>query len=319
MSPLDQLCERAVLALRASAGERPLSVFIDPTLADLLGETYRANLQTPSAPDWGRARVVKLAPIHADFGRERTPYLLHLPSEALGEHVTSAALRVALAEALGEYGPHYTARSVCGFILGDDDPEQTAYVLARLAHVIRPNYRPWYLRYWDPRVLWHLPRVLPSALWQRIAAALGGRWYVVDALNYAFARVPPADPGYLGDDLSQVPCLTDETWLRLQLIGSNNRMLAIARDWGLEPTPVAAQRTETLLLQARTMGFSPEDEGIVFAAAGLTSHDLFYLHPRVAELLRAAAQHKTPLSEALAHLDPNFWVDVSTGRWLEAH
>lgn len=314
MRLVEQMTERAIIALRRDAGDAPLSIFIDPTLADPLGDLLKLNNGPSDSLHCSAARAVRLPHMHDDFNPECHPYLLWLPCEEQAERIVNAALRVAICEALGAYGTAHQARSVCGIILGDAEPIRTAKRLAATARVMRPDGAWWYLRFWDPRVLWHLPRMLPAPLWDTIARGIGP-WCTFDLRqewvtgNRAPHEVPPG--------VTETPMrLSQPVWDRLARIGPMNQVLAMARDWGLGLSPALAERIERLLREAAEFGYPADGDGIVFAAAGITAHEQFYRHPQVAQTLQRAADEGRPLGDALSGLDEAFWADVSSGRWL---
>lgn len=311
---VEELIERSVLGLRREAGDAPLSIFIDPTLADPLRDLLKLNNGWNDSPQWSATRTVRLPHIHDDFDPERQPYLLWLPNEAQTERVVNAALRVAASEALGVYGSAHHARSVCGIVLGDVEPHRTAQRLAAAARVFRPDGVRWHLRYWDPRVLWHLPRMLPAHLWDTIARSIG-TWCTFD-MRQEWVRVG-CTPHEIALHATETPIrLSQPVWERLARIGPMNQVLAMARDWSLDLSPALAERIERLLCEASEFGYPADGDGIVFAAAGITAHEQFYRHPRVAQILQRATDEGRPLGDALSEFDQAFWDEVSTGRWL---
>jgi Domain of unknown function (DUF4123) len=329
----DHLADQALLALRHAAGEAPLSIFIDPTLRDPLAtdpdadpRAHHASLRDAlerSLAD-GTARRIALPPIHADFDPQRQPYLIHISSEPAAEALVSAALKLALAEAfeadVDEHGERFTGRTICGWILGDADPKARARQLVDAAVLIKPDGQRHYLRYWDPRVLWHLPARLAASHWQALRGALG-QWVYFDPLRqWVNTAGEPLQGGALdsratpasGAEPHQRAPLDPARWQALQRIGPVNQVLAMSWDWGLVPSHARAGQIDRLMLRSIEHGFDSEQDLLVFAACGLTGHPQFDQHPEVAAALQQGAAERTPLQQTLARFDETFWAGLAT-------
>lgn len=296
--------DRAVLSIRTALADqkaRSVSVFIDPTLGDPLGD--EAVVQ--EAMKAGVLMRYPLPRIHDDIDPGASPYLLHAPSEESAERAISTTVRLAVTSALEGDSPLSRPRAVCAWIVGDSDPRARATALARVARVRRPDGEPWPLRFWDPRVLWHLPRVLRSEQWQSIESALG-HWFALDmgssVKSFASYEGARGEPSSLHFDTAQ--------WQRLQRIGAINVALAGAWEWDLLPTQRNAERIEHLLTTCEALGFPSQRDGQVFVACGLTSHDRFYEHPLVASALQHAASKGEGAATALTKFDETFWGDL---------
>ena len=280
---------------------RSVGVFIDPTLGDPLSDESAVQ----EALKAGLLVRYSLPGIHDDIDPGASPYLLYAPSEEPAERAISATVRLAVASVLEGDSPLSRPRAVCAWIVGDADPRARAAALARLARVRRPDGEPWPLRFWDPRVLWHLPRVLPSEQWQSIESALG-HWLTLDMDSYVKSFAPSEGAE------REVSSLHFDTvqWQRLQRIGAINVALASAWEWGLLPTPRNAERIEELLATCEALGFTSQRDGQVFVACGLTSHDRFHQHPLVAAALQQAASKGEGAAPALTKFDETFWGEL---------
>lgn len=310
---IEEVFDRTLLALRDAAGDKPLSIFIDPTLRDptthdeLLHEALQQALAARLASHH------RLAPIHDDFNPQRQPFLIHVASEPAAERLVAAALRVALAEAWETESPEFTGRSVCGFILHDANPIARAHALAVCARAIKPDGRRHFLRLWDPRVCWHLPHRLTGAQWAVVSSGMG-RWAYVDPLRQ-LATLQPDETVSLGETTPQR--IDASTWQSLERIASTNKLLAMCWDWGLQPSVTLARQIDELLVRSAQQGFDSEQDVLVFAACGLTAHPQFDRHPQVHDALRRAALAGAPLQSALAVFDANFWSQLQADtRWL---
>ncbi|MFT3721577.1 hypothetical protein [Pseudorhodoferax sp.] len=315
MNLVEALIQPAIATLRRHAREEPLSLFIDPTLVDPIVLLCDSVDLDASAQAWVKKNIIRLPFIHNDFDPERQPYILHLPNESSAERIVNEALRFAIEESLSLRQESPGARSVCGVIVGDDNPFQTARRLAQLARIKPQEQQPWYLRYWDPRVIWHLPRILPASLWEEISNNIGS-WLTIGPQRQLQLFTPDSKKEI--EPLRTPLQIQNQIWDRLSLIGPTNQVLTIGEDFGIDPTPTQAQRIEKLLTRAaQTWGLAADGDGIVFAVAGLTSHDRFDEHPLVAAALQAAARENKSIGTVLADFDDTFWAEVSNGRWAQ--
>ncbi|MFT3721581.1 DUF4123 domain-containing protein [Pseudorhodoferax sp.] len=287
----------------------------DPTQHDeLLARTLA------DAAGAGVAHQHRLSPIHEDFLPERQPFLIHLRSEPDAERVVAAAIQIATAEAFDSESPEFTGRTVCGFIVHDAHPTQRARALTQAARIRKPDGRSHFLRFWDPRVIWHLPRCLPATHWASLHAALG-QWMYFDPMRQLAALPASGDvpPSTSAAHITNPLAIKDQTWQRLERVGPVNKVLALSWDWGLQPTHSLACQTDELVMRSIQLGFDSEQDVLVFAACGLTGHLQFDQHPQIRAALQRAASAGLSLQSALAPFDDNFWdrLRADTG-WLNA-
>lgn len=311
----DALMQRAQMHLRAVLGDTPMALLIDPTLADPLSETL--DLQTAFAT--GMAKRLPLRNLHPDIDPDRVPYLVHVPSEAQAERLITASLKLAMDEATGRLGEDYRGRSVCAWVARVDNAEQFVRQVVSVARVLRPDGSAWPLRVWDPRVVWHLPRVLPQDAWTAMQSALGA-WYTLapsgevelfGEFSVQGEKMPPSElpPPYR---------FNAATWAALERIGSVNKVLSVSADWGVLPTEDQARRIDQLLQRCNALGFDSEQDALAFAACGLTSHERFDEHPQVQAAVQAASREMRTFVSALDAFDDEFWQALSSGQWLAA-
>jgi hypothetical protein len=176
--------------------------------------------------------------------------------------------------------------------------------LAQLARVIKPDGTRWPLRFWDPRVFWHLPRVLPSGQHQALVAQWG-RWCWFDPTNQ-FVTTGERNPA--DNETAPIPlALSKENWSSLARVGSVNRVLALARDWGVHPTESNARRIDALVQRCHALGFLSEQDELVFCTCGLTCRDDFDRHPSVSRALLHGAQQGASAMQVLQSFGDDFW------------
>lgn len=306
-SIMTSLRSAAIVELRKRAGDSPVSVLVDPLLDDPL-----AKLCDGQALDH-RATRVRIPRIHDDIDPARSPYLLHAPTGVDDERLIEASVDVAVREATSAYGADYRGRSLCAWVTGDE-PHAFARRLSAAARIVRPRGSRWPLRLWDPRVLPHLPRVLPARQW-RAVEALAQDWMFVDALGRitSVPKMNAADhpPG-------QTPLRIDATtWSGLTRIGPVNQTLALASKWGMRCDDALICRIDRAIAPCHGYGFSGEQDALVFATCAVVSHERFDEHPAVARLITGAQPPRPPLASLVASIDDDTWKDIRSGRWLE--
>jgi hypothetical protein len=318
---LDQSIDRSLLALRAAAGHGALAAFVDPTLSvpAELHEDWQKTLQDVEAS--GAARWVQLGHIHDNFDPQRHPGFLYLENEQAAERVLALTMQIAAREALHDYGPEHRDRCLCGWILNAPPPQLLKPALTQLARVHKPDGAPWYLRYWDPRVTWQLPRVL-TPLQLQLAHQAMGQWWTISPLNQLICTshlpVPvKSDTVAAGAANAQtLPLRFDRVeWALLERVGVVNTVLRMAWEWDVLPTETSARRVDELVQRCHARGFDSEQDALIFSACGLTSHARFDEHPAVDEALRQAAQHGQSLQAALSRFEETFWSDLAAERW----
>lgn len=304
-----------LMALRRSLADQSVAVFIDPTLGDPLEFDTELKNQYEQSIQQGKVRRIKLPVIHSNFDPDKHPYVLYAQSEEHVESLITATLRMALQESLELQVERKAARTLCGWIT---DPGNNAQALVNrlstAAKIIKPDGLAWYLRYWDPRVIWQLPRLLDHAHWWQIQQSWGTWWSLgVDQTLARFSadaeQIVAHTPINAADATRQIP---QPLWHRLQLVGTVNKVLSMMIDWGMKPDTAAARQVEQLLLTSEKYGFSSERDSLVFATCGLTSNPCFYEHPQVARVMQQAHQTAMTLSDALAPFDDEFWKQLKT-------
>jgi Domain of unknown function (DUF4123) len=305
--------DEIVISLRGAITDARVSLFLDPTLFDPIREHEDFATEFEDAARLGAAQVVPLPHIHDNFAKSRHPYLIYISNEEKAERLLNASARLAAAETLGQLGSQHHARSVCGWITGYRQPQETARALSKAARVIKPNGQRWYLRYWDPRVLWHLPRVLPQAARARLAGQLGN-WYFVSPETNQFCSAPSASP-YSSDSDAAAPeslQFDDKTWNCLCRVGPVNAVIALAQSWGHTVSGALANDIDQSMLRCAQLGFPSDDDMITFAACALTSHARFDEHPEVRHRLDSSPS----VAQAIGDFDEPFWQNLQRGDWL---
>jgi len=307
---VDRLLAQSVKVLRAClpSDDVPVSVFVDPTLINTLCETEPVR----QALSQGTLKRIVLPITHEDIAPDAKPFLLHAPSEQKAEQAIEHTLRVALSEALAEPSPLAASRQVCAWIVGESNPRILADRLAIAAVARKPDGVSRPLRYWDPRVMWHLPRVLEVSRWDVLRTALGS-WLTLDMQH----RLGPTPTPKTNDTLRSLPSPHDEPakcspsqWSALARIGPTNMALSQAQAWGISPTLDTVLRIDSLLQACDEMGFENQRDAQVFVACGLTSHAKFFENADVHAALKHAQAAGQSVMSALERFDDSFWDEL---------
>jgi hypothetical protein len=312
---MDQRVDDFIKLMRDSFAERPVAVFIDPTLGDPIEFSDALRAEYLAAEKRNCVQRIKLPHIHNNFDPQRHPYLLHVENEEAAERLITATVKIALQESLALLEERQVARTVCGWMPNrHPDAATLAAHLSCAAKVTKPDGMPWYLRYWDPRVIWQLPRVLPEPHWIQMQKVLEGWHYIAPNLLLSVVDSPDQlQTSHQAIVHKNGPVvMSSEAWEGLQRIGTINSALAIAGAWGVQPDDVAARQIESLLIACERNGFVSERDGLVFVACGLSSHLRFYEHPLMMRALEQARHTGSTLNNMLQQFDEEFWEQLRT-------
>lgn len=294
---------RALTAAWTNGASASLAIFVDPTLADPIGDGLPADGTFPRYP---------LTALKERFPDNRVPYLIHVPDAERSWLFVNGSVEQAVRESLEVADDNQRPRSVCGWIVDPGDCRALAHRLGKAAMVIRPEREFWPLRYWDPRVIGHLPRVLAPEQYSALRPCLGNWW----SLN-GLGRLAPASAA-TSTEAAKLPLRFDDAqWRGLQRIEHVNALVRMAATWGLAQGPEVARRIDESMQRAERHGFAADEDLRAFAVCALIGHPRFDEHPRVAESIKAALEAGRSFAAAIDEYDDEFWTGLNDGRWLE--
>lgn len=294
---------RALADAWTHSGSPSLAIFIDPTLADPFGEQLSTNGPFVRHP---------LAALKGRFPQRRCPYLVEVPDAERSWLPISRSVEQAVRESLDIADDALHPRSVCGWIVDPGDCRAFARRLGTAAMVVRPEREFWPLRYWDPRVIGHLPRVLSPEQYAALRPCLGNWWSIDGEGELALAAAKSETTGTLPLRFEAAQ------WRRLERIEGVNEVMRVAAGWGLSPSQDAARRIEEAMERAVRHGFTADEDQRTFAVCALIAHPRFDEHPRVDEGIAKARAEQQSFADAIESFDDNFWASLSDGRWLHA-
>lgn len=197
------------------------------------------------------------------------------------------------------------APPVLAFVSSEAEDARVLNHLRRQLIIRLSDDRKYLLRYYDPKVFWHLHWILDEM--QR--ACLFGplrQWVYWHDGQWRMSEKPQAGP--------MRPVLFDRHQsAQLGRVATINKVLACL---DLPTDTVAqlalAQRVDADIERAQRKAWDGEMDWVHFARRCHTCHPRFDEHPRVARLLARLAQDDCTFSDAVAATDDMFWQVVAT-------
>lgn len=228
-------------------------------------------------------------PIFAE-SPDQAPLLLRLPwtqIELLEKHLTYALEEAA--------DPDTQTRTVCAFLFSPLTQPKLAKLLTRQLNTSVQDVGNIYFRYFDPRVVRHLSRILNKS---QLSDLLHGvqAWLHVDWGGQLDVIAPEPQ-----DTVSRLT-LTAVQWRQMRDIESFNIALRLLKRIKFQERKSDMEYEERLFVAIRdaTMaGLSmPEDQG-TYAAYAVEHGKNFALHPRLPDAINVVTQHEVRFSDAL--------------------
>lgn len=239
---------------------------------------------------------------------QRAPMLLELSNRLPGHY---ALVEQSLKLALEQQAEPGAVPQICAWLFGQMTLERLRSAMLARMNLRYPSGEAVYLRFFDPRVMPHLARLLPPAT---VAAGTPGhssfadllgpveRWCQLDhdgqLIEHGNAQPVPA--------IHDVPLRIDEpTRQAIDRIEQINLVLRILRARHAAIRPGNGAQIDHHLVQAARAGLALADDQIAYAWRAVEYGDAFTLHPALGELMQMAATQGLPLDIALnARLPP---------------
>lgn len=169
------------------------------------------------------------------------------------------------------------------------------------------------LRYYDPRVLFHLHWMLsPWQLFIQLSAHeipywtfwLEGEWRTL---------VFPSRVSYQPGDQTEFPME------HLQRCGQINLALQkLPRNIDIAQRQEVSRKIDTLLVQAMTCGLPTQEDRIAFALHGLTQREGFWTAPKMAAFLTQSRQTPDFYRDATSQWDEYRWLEMTGAQPLNS-
>lgn len=251
-----------------------------------------------------------------DFGQAglvRNPFLAQKPSERIYfQRVSGQTLDFPsqlAEERSGNKGPLLEPVPFCGWIISSHPLRTLAGYLSRQLSQKSPEGKKALFRFYDPRVLRHLPRILWP--WQ-LSALLGpvDRWIYLDNFGKLREIAPHQEKRHYG-----APRLTLEQWRAVRRIGLFNqcleRYLSLPEEGRHETMPFDV--IDSLIVSAAQHRVTDSANTVAFVLHGLATNPQFYRHPIMQKLL-ARLDDRVSYISLTNQLADEEWDAISTYR-----
>lgn len=200
-----------------------------------------------------------------------------------------------------------TSRPKCSLLLSSHRPIQIVRAALVNALFFRDASQKWHiLRYYDPRVLFHLHWMLsPWQLFNQLPAQeipfwtfwLEGEWHTL-----AFPTHVSCQPG----ERTEIPLE------QLQRCGQINLALEkLSRNVDIAQRQEVSRMIDTLLVQATACGLPTQEDRIAFALHGLVQREGFWTAPKMAALLAQSRQTPDYYRDATSGWDEHRWLEMT--------
>jgi len=196
----------------------------------------------------------------------------------------------------------------CGWLFTRQARSTVATYISRQLTQTTPEGKRALLRFYDPRVMSQLPRILQPS---QLSALLGpiDRWVYLDRHGCLCCIEPHVDRRHLASLR-----LTTDQWQSIRRIGQINRCLERCRSLPEQdrPSQVDAGRIDDLIVAAQAHGLHERAAVTAFVLHGLTIHATFYQHPIMQRLLRNRAVDSPGYIELTNRLAERDWQTMAT-------
>lgn len=162
------------------------------------------------------------------------------------------------------------------------------------------------LRYYDPRVLFHLHWMLsPWQLFNQLPAREISNWtFRLEDEWHTLAF--PERVSYQPGERTEIPMA------QLQRIGMINRVLqALSFNGDMRQREEVSRKIDILLEQAVKCGLSTKEDCIAFAFHGLKRREGFWMAPKMAAFLTQARQEPDCYRDETSGWDENRWLEMT--------
>jgi hypothetical protein len=263
------------------------AIFVDPALVDPfhdLRESLAKRTFVLSVPE-------EKVPVDV------RPYLLMISPGPAGAELRARSLALARDEALG-LGQVDGARSICGWLSFTGEPAPLVNALAQKATLILDESQTLLFRYYDPRVITHLRRLLrPSQFFNGLPVLRS--WAYVDPCIDLEIFTPDGEV----ESPAPVWFLTQQQRDGVARIEAVNRVLS---ESGVATTQAAA--IDAVLSRAQQLhGWVDTPDMVAFGLVSVRCHPLFDTQPEVATRLSALKRSGESFAGWVSMVEESEW------------
>lgn len=197
--------------------------------------------------------------------------------------------------------------AVCGWLLARGVPADVPRHLVAAMLQRNARFEPVLLRYYDPRVLSRLNRILDDEQRRQLLGPVE-HWFALDRYGRPGDLQTQAPARYISPALHA----TAPQWAAIERIEAFNRSAAVLEQASGNPLPVEKEaELDAALSRSAAHGLTSMADVITFALYSLTLAPGFDQHPSVAAALAGARSGQGQLADALESLREHVWQDMA--------
>jgi len=295
---LDSLVNEAVRSLRktlADEGRESLAVLIDPALSNpVLPLIEKYDLP-----------VTRLSLPYGDVDPHIQPYLVSIDNEPRHERFVNETVAIAVQESLAARDAWPAARSVSAWLMIDDAAMGVFSQRFRANAVIpvpgNASQRR-LLRFWDPRVLPQLARIVGKDAW-RHWLPVNAVWLSIDGWGQ-MSRNDFANPTTESENHWQPD---KQAWQALERIADVNHSMVMGGTLHQTPDVRKFEHVDRLLLRATQLGCTEALDRVTYAVLIDAMRLPLEQHPQIAVMLERTRREGVSFSDLLSTLEPTDW------------
>ena len=218
---------------------------------------------------------------------EQSPLLLRLQFEDIA--FAELLLALAITEATE---PDINGRSICAFIFSTVGLKMLASALTRKLSAEVQSIGGIYFRYFDPRVMHQLTRILAADQLSGILAKCSQCGYV----NWQGELVILSPRAEVSAHFS--PIFSYDEWLILEEIETVNLSLCRLKKLGELPDAGSESRVISLINAGKLAGLTDQPDLVTYVVYTMKLGENFSMHNKLPDVISMAIQYKVPLADA---------------------
>ncbi|KAF7961706.1 hypothetical protein AWV80_30330 [Cupriavidus sp. UYMU48A] len=197
--------------------------------------------------------------------------------------------------------------AICGWLLARGVPSDVPRHLVAAMQQRNAKFEPVLLRYYDPRALSRLNRILDGEQRKQLLGPIE-HWFALDRFGNPGDLQTQSPAPYISSTLSAAA----EQWASIERIEAFNRSAAVFEQASGNPLPVEMEtELDAALCRAAAYGLTSMDDAITFALYSLMVAPGFDQHPSVAAALASTRSGQGKLADALESLPKQVWQDIA--------
>ncbi|MDN4036422.1 DUF4123 domain-containing protein [Massilia sp. YIM B02443] len=298
VATVDILVNDAIAALRlalASSNQQGLAILVDPAMGDPILELYRAH----GLP------VRRLAVPYGDVADEVKPYIVLVADEQTHERFVNETVSVAVRESIIARDKWPAARSVSAWLIMDEQEARTLIHEFRSRATLRDpvqRNRCHLLRFWDPRVMPQLARLVGQPAWTSWMNVTM-TWLSVDAWGRMNTHrfIKSADSTHVSTSTRTVSVDA------LARIAEVNQCMTLSGRLNRSADEQLFEHFNRLLIRAEELGCSRNVDRVTYAVVADSMQLPLETHPRITAMLAQTKCDEESFADLLSVLESEDW------------